>query len=252
MPDITLIYRAQAAGLSLALELRSPTVAAEDPINGAGGTAFTESETEPGFYSVEISDTYAGDRWAAVMVDSVPIAHGLVTIPDTEGPHNLNALLDRLDANWSNLQDNLRAMIGGSGDAAAFTATALANAPFWGAEGDPSPIIYVPLGLQVDPRMRESSLRLFTGEKNYQITIPVTDAFKAPVNLTGKSLEFRTLDASGATVHTITATGGNGQAAFTVPDTLTDEQVIDHTWRLVDTTAGIEFVHGSGPFRVSH
>jgi len=170
MPDITLIYRAQAAGLSLALELRSPTVAAEDPINGAGGTAFTESETEPGFYSVEISDTYAGDRWAAVMVDSVPIAHGLVTIPDTEGPHNLNALLDRLDANWSNLQDNLRAMIGGSGDAAAFTATALANAPFWGAEGDPSPIIYVPLGLQVDPRMRESSLRLFTGEKNYQVS----------------------------------------------------------------------------------
>jgi len=252
MPDITLIYRAQAAGLSLALELRSLTEDAAEPLNGAGGTEFEESDTEPAFYAVEIPDTLAGDVWCAIMLDDIAIRAGLIRLPASEGPHNLNVLLDRLDSNWSNLMANLMAMIGGNGDAAAFTGNALANAPFWGAEGDPSPIIYVPLGLQVDPRMRESSLRLFTGEKNYQITIPVTDAFKAPVNLTGKSLEFRTLDASGATVHTITATGGNGQAAFTVPDTLTAEQVMDHTWRLVDTTAGIEFVHGSGPFRVSH
>lgn len=116
--------------------------------------------------------------------------------------------------------------------------------------GGGSSIVLVPLGLQIDSRIRNREVKFWQSEQGWQLTIPVKDAAGDAVNLTGKTLKFRRFNAAGVQQLEVDATGANGSASFIVPIELTNSLIDDETWRLVDVTGGMNYVYGGGPYRV--
>ncbi len=138
-------------------------------------------------------------------------------------------LLSRVIDGTATLLTNLIAMISGSGGTAAFTETAMENAPSGGGGG----VEYTPSYAMRVQRPEGSIIEFYVGEHGYDYT------FDVPDHAIAGTPKFTFTDKNGDSLADVAATRSGDSFTHVVNSAVTTAATTSHTWNLWDVVDGV-------------